>query len=55
MEQLAQKIEIERRMRDLLQENDLPQPDRVEYGSTCVSFFYDRAKRVVVVDLDELQ
>ena len=40
-------------MRDLLEENDLPQPDRVEYGATCVNFFFDTARRVVVVDLDE--
>jgi hypothetical protein len=52
MEHLAHRIEIEKQMRELLQANDLPQPDRVEYGVACVRFFFDAVRRVVVVDLD---
>lgn len=39
-------------MRELLQAGDLPQPDRVEYGAACVRFFFDAARRVVIIDLD---
>ncbi len=53
MATLAQKIEAEKRMRDLLEENGLPQPDRVEYGFTCVRLFFNRTKHVVVIDIDE--
>jgi hypothetical protein len=53
MASLAQKIEAEQRMRDFLEQNGLPQPDHVEYGFTCIRLFYNRAKAVVVVDIDE--
>lgn len=52
MEHLTRKIDAERRMRELLQAGDLPQPDRVEYGAACVRFFFDAARRVVIIDLD---
>ena len=52
MATLAQKIEAEKRMRDLLEDNDLPQPDYVEYGFTCVRFFFNDTKHVVIVDID---
>jgi hypothetical protein len=52
MAQIAQKIEAEKRMRDLLESDGLPQPDAIEYGEECIRlFFYDR-KLVVIVDLD---
>jgi hypothetical protein len=53
MATLAQKIEAEERMRDLLRENGLPQPDHVEYGFTCIRLFFESTKHVVIVDLDE--
>jgi hypothetical protein len=53
MATLAQKAEAERRMRELLDENDLPQPDHVEYGFTCIRLFFNSSKHVVVIDLDE--
>lgn len=49
----SQKIDAERRMRDLLQSADLPQPDRVEYGFACVRLFFDATKHVVIIDIDE--
>jgi hypothetical protein len=49
----TQKIEAETRMRTLLEESGLPQPDRVEYGFTCIRLFFDASKTVVVIDLDE--
>lgn len=52
MATLAQKIDAERRMRDLLREHDLPQPDFVEYGFSCIRLFYDEPKTCIVVDID---
>jgi len=53
MAPLARKIEAEKRIRDLLEENGLPQPDRVEYGFTCIRCFFESSKHVVIIDLDE--
>ena len=53
MATLAQKIEMERRMRELLEANDIPQPDIVEYGFTCIRLFYEERKVVVVIDIDK--
>ena len=53
MATLAQKIEMERRMRELLEANDIPQPDFVEYGFTCIRLFYEERKLVVVIDIDK--
>jgi hypothetical protein len=50
---LAQKIDTETRMRKLLEEGGLPQPDRVEYGYTCIRLFFEDSKTVVVIDIDE--
>ena len=52
MATLSQKIECEQRMRRLLRENGMPEPDGVEYGFTCVRFFFDQAEACVVVDID---
>ncbi len=53
MATLAQKIETEKRMRDLLEQGGLPQPDYVEYGFTCIRLFFEDTKTVVVIDIDE--
>jgi hypothetical protein len=53
MATLAQKIEAELRMRQLLKENDLPEPDDVEYGFTCIRLFFNDTKTVVVIDIDQ--
>jgi hypothetical protein len=53
MATLAQKIEAEQRMRELLEANDMPQPDFVEYGFTCIRLFYEKRKLVVVIDIDK--
>lgn len=53
MATLAQKIDAEKRMRDLLEESGLPQPDHVEYGFTCIRLFFNQARQVVVIDIDE--
>jgi hypothetical protein len=52
---LAQKIEAENRMRELLEDSGLPQPEHVEYGYTCIRLFFNQTKQVVVIDIDEPQ
>lgn len=49
---LQAKIEAEQRLRDLLESQGLPQPDAVEYGYTCVRFFFFESRACVIVDLD---
>jgi hypothetical protein len=53
MATLQQKAEAENRMRMLLEENGLPQPDHVEYGFTCIRLFFERTKQMVVIEIDE--
>ena len=53
MATLAQKIETEQRMRNLLEEGGLPQPDYVEYGYTCIRLIFEERKLCVVIDIDE--
>jgi len=53
MATLAQKIDAERRMRELLEQGGLPQPDRVEYGFTCIRLFFEDTKHLVVIDIDD--
>lgn len=53
MATLAQKIEAEKRMRDLIEEGGLPQPDYIEYGYTCIRLIWTESKLCVVIDIDE--
>lgn len=53
MATLAQKIEAEQRMRELLETGGLPQPGYVEYGFTCIRLFFETSKLCVVVDIDD--
>jgi hypothetical protein len=53
MATLAQKIEAEQRMRNLLEEGGLPQPDYIEYGYTCIRLIFEEPKLCVVIDIDE--
>jgi hypothetical protein len=53
MATLAQKIEAETRMRELLEEGGLPQPDYVEYGFTCIRLFFNDTKHVIIIDIDD--
>jgi len=45
--------EIERQFTDLLRDNDLPQPDRIDYEERAVGFVFEDAKTIVYVDFDE--
>jgi hypothetical protein len=53
MATLRQKIAAERKVRDLLATEDVPAPDRIEYGFTCIRLFWLEPKVVLVVDIDE--
>jgi hypothetical protein len=37
----------------MLRQGGLPEPDRVEYGSTCIRLFWEDTKVMLVVDIDE--
>ncbi|MBV9817208.1 MAG: hypothetical protein JOZ07_02515 [Solirubrobacterales bacterium] len=49
------KIDAEQRMRELLRSEAMPQPDAVEYGHTCIRFFFNECKTCVVIDIDEVE
>jgi hypothetical protein len=53
MATLAQNIEAEKRMRDLLDENGLPQADHVEYGFTCIRLFFNETKHLIIIDINK--
>jgi hypothetical protein len=54
MATLNQKVEAERRVREWLGSEGIPQPDEVEYGYTCVRFFFRVSKTCLVFDIDEI-
>jgi hypothetical protein len=53
MATLAQKIEAETRMREVLADGGLPDPDRIEYGHGCIRLFFEEPKVVLVIDIDD--
>ena len=53
MATLKQKIQAEHTGREMLEQGGLPQPDAVEYGHTCIRFYWNQQKVVLVIDLDE--
>jgi hypothetical protein len=53
MATLKEKIAAERSGRDMLKQGGMKQPDHVEYGNTCIRFFWDKEKVVLVIDIDE--
>jgi hypothetical protein len=52
MATLKQKTHCERDARDFVVEYGLPEPDRLEYGYTCIRLFWDDPKVVLVIDID---
>ena len=53
MASLAEKIQCEARMRELLEQQGMPLPDEVEYGFGCIRLFFNDPKVVIVVDIDD--
>ena len=37
----------------MLEKGNLPQPDRVEYGYTCIRLIWSEPKLVMVVEIDK--
>jgi hypothetical protein len=53
MATLQEKIQAEQSGRAMLEKDGLPPPDAVEYGHTCIRFFWNEPKVVLVIDIDE--
>jgi hypothetical protein len=53
MATLEQKIKCEQHTREFLERADLPQPDYVEYGYTCIRLMWTDSKAVMIVQIDE--
>ena len=53
MATLEQKIAAERSGRAMLEQGGLPPPDAVEYGYTCIRFFWEEPKVMLVIEIDK--
>ncbi len=53
MATLKQKIAAERKVKALLQRDGIPEPDRIEYGFTCIRLFWEASKVVLAIDIEE--
>jgi hypothetical protein len=53
MQPTPRHVQAESQFRRLIESNDLPQPDDVEYTHDSVYFRWDEQKLVVAVDLDD--
>lgn len=53
MATLRQKIAAEQKVRELLDGEHLPPPDRIEYGYTCIRLMWEEPRVALVVDIDE--
>ncbi len=53
MATLKQKLAAEVKVRELMESEDVPAPDRIEYGFGCIRLFWNGPKVVLVVDIDE--
>jgi len=53
MATLKQKIEAEQKIRELLDQEGMPEPDEVEYGHGCIRLFFNKPKVALVIDIDK--
>ncbi len=53
MATLAQKIQCETHVRQMLEREGMPMPDEVEYGFGCIRLFFTEPKVMLVVDIDD--
>ena len=53
MATLAQKIQCETHVRQMLEREGMPMPDEVEYGFGCIRLFFNEPKVMLVVDIDD--
>jgi hypothetical protein len=49
-----QKLQVERKVLDLLAGSGLPKPDEIQYGEREVRFLWTDRKVAVCIDLDDL-
>ena len=54
MATLKQKIECEMKVRQMLDDADVPPPDHIEYGYCCIRVFWIEPKVALVVDIDDV-
>ncbi len=53
MATIKKKIEVEQKMRELLEDEGMPEPDSVEYGHGCIRLIFEEPKVVLVIDIDK--
>lgn len=53
MATLAEKIETETKVRQMLDDAGVPPPDWVDYGYGCIRLIFDEAKVCLVIDIDD--
>lgn len=53
MATLKEKIAAEQSGRAMLESGGIRQPDFVEYGYTCIRFYWEDEKAVLVIEIDE--
>jgi hypothetical protein len=53
MATLSQKVAAEQTIREMVESGELPAPDRIEYGCTCIRAFWNEAKVCLRIDIDE--
>jgi len=53
MSTLKDKIAAEFKIRQLLRNEGVPQPDEVEYGCACIRLLWNESKVCLVVDLEK--
>jgi hypothetical protein len=53
MASLEEKIQCEAHMRELLEQEGMPQQDAEEYGYGCIRLFFNEPRVALVVDIDD--
>jgi hypothetical protein len=54
MATLQEKIAAEVKVRELIEQEGLPDPDEIEYGHTCIRLFWHDSKTALIIDIDPL-
>jgi hypothetical protein len=53
MVSVAMKMKAMRRLRQLMAESNVAQPDRVEYGASSVTLFWTSVEKAIMVDISD--
>jgi hypothetical protein len=54
MAHLTRKIETERRLREILDDGGIPQPDEIEYGETSIRCLWRDVRKAMIIDIADL-